>query len=166
MNYHHYAALAAELKIMSNLRPHVNVLSIVGAYTAVEKRQLFLLTEYCDGGSLLDYIIKLSKKIEVTCINDQPIVVSPPNVPPAPCDLVALSGTTIHYRTVVGFRVPSGLWHGIFGCTERMIAKCGLYVPNVSILGHPPRFGFAESPFDRRHPPFAEDFRFRSVAST
>lgn len=76
MNYHHYAALAAELKIMSHLRPHVNVLSLVGAYTAVEKRQLFLLTEYCDGGSLLDYVIELGKKLKTSGALDDPVVVS------------------------------------------------------------------------------------------
>lgn len=57
MNIQHYLSLIAELKIMVHLRPHVNVIGLVGACTCgIEKRQLFVLTEFCGRGSLLDYL--------------------------------------------------------------------------------------------------------------
>lgn len=64
-NIQYFRALAGELKIMSNIRPHINVLSLIGACTnAVEQRELLMLTEYCENGSLRDYLIKNCVKFE------------------------------------------------------------------------------------------------------
>lgn len=42
---------------MVHLRPHVNVIRLLGACTCgIENRQLFVLTEFCGCGSLLDYL--------------------------------------------------------------------------------------------------------------
>ena len=69
---------AAELKIMSNLRPHVNVIRLIGSCTTdLQKRQLFVLTEFCDNGSLLDYISSKFQDLEALVYNgDDPRSVS------------------------------------------------------------------------------------------
>lgn len=65
LNLQQYRSLADELKIMSHIRPHVNVLTLVGACTQnVANRELFVLTEFCENGSLRDYLIKNSMKFE------------------------------------------------------------------------------------------------------
>lgn len=52
-----FRALIDELKIMSHIRPHVNVLNLVGACTTeLENRQLYVITEFCENGSLKDYL--------------------------------------------------------------------------------------------------------------
>lgn len=65
-NYNHYCALVDELKIMSNIRAQVNVLSLLGACTddLEKKHQLFILTEFREHGSLRDYLIKNRGKFE------------------------------------------------------------------------------------------------------
>lgn len=60
---HH--SLARELKIMSHVRPHVNVLYLIGACTRdIENKGLFIVTELCENGSLRDYIIKNRSNFE------------------------------------------------------------------------------------------------------
>uniref|UniRef100_A0A3Q2YIU6 receptor protein-tyrosine kinase n=1 Tax=Hippocampus comes TaxID=109280 RepID=A0A3Q2YIU6_HIPCM len=46
-------ALMSELKIMSHLGPHLNVVNLLGACT---KHPLYLVTEYCRYGDLVDYL--------------------------------------------------------------------------------------------------------------
>uniref|UniRef100_A0A3B4YXK0 receptor protein-tyrosine kinase n=1 Tax=Stegastes partitus TaxID=144197 RepID=A0A3B4YXK0_9TELE len=46
-------ALMSELKIMSHLGPHLNIVNLLGACT---KHPLYLITEYCRYGDLVDYL--------------------------------------------------------------------------------------------------------------
>lgn len=69
-DFQNFRALVDELKIMSYLRPHINVLGLVGACTSgVDKRQLFVLTEYCENGSLRNYLVENYIKFEGFEIN-------------------------------------------------------------------------------------------------
>lgn len=55
---------------MSHIRPHVNVIRLIGACTQnVENRELYVLTELCDNGSLRDYLIRNTMKFEGFKVN-------------------------------------------------------------------------------------------------
>ncbi len=59
-----------ELKIMCHIRPHPNVLGLIGACTTfIENKQLFILTDYCEYGSLRDYLAKHYIKFEGFVVN-------------------------------------------------------------------------------------------------
>lgn len=47
-------ALISELKIMSHLGPHLNIVNLIGACT--KRGPIFLITEYCRYGDLVDYL--------------------------------------------------------------------------------------------------------------
>ncbi|XP_021336701.1 platelet-derived growth factor receptor beta isoform X1 [Danio rerio] len=47
-------ALMSELKIMSHLGPHINIVNLLGACT--KQGPLYLVTEYCRYGDLVDYL--------------------------------------------------------------------------------------------------------------
>ncbi|KAK1159392.1 platelet-derived growth factor receptor beta isoform X1 [Acipenser oxyrinchus oxyrinchus] len=47
-------ALMSELKIMSHLGPHLNIVNLLGACT--KRGPIFLITEYCRHGDLVDYL--------------------------------------------------------------------------------------------------------------
>ncbi|KAM6986621.1 platelet-derived growth factor receptor beta-like [Aplochiton taeniatus] len=47
-------ALISELKIMSHLGPHLNIVNLIGACT--KRGPIFLITEYCRYGDLRDYL--------------------------------------------------------------------------------------------------------------
>uniref|UniRef100_A0A8C7M5Q1 receptor protein-tyrosine kinase n=1 Tax=Oncorhynchus kisutch TaxID=8019 RepID=A0A8C7M5Q1_ONCKI len=49
-------ALMSELKIMSHLGPHLNIVNLLGACT--KQGPLYLVTEYCRYGDLVDYLHK------------------------------------------------------------------------------------------------------------
>lgn len=44
-----------EIEVMKSVRPHPNIIGIIGHYTK-NVRQMMLLTEYCDEGSLLKFL--------------------------------------------------------------------------------------------------------------
>lgn len=49
----------AEVKIMTVIVPHVNVVSLIGACTSsIHRMRLYVLTEFCEYGSLKDYLTK------------------------------------------------------------------------------------------------------------
>ncbi|KAK2716332.1 vascular endothelial growth factor receptor 1-like isoform X2 [Artemia franciscana] len=53
------AALVKELKIMTNLGKHLNVVNLLGACTRnIDKGELLLIVEYCKYGNLLKYVQK------------------------------------------------------------------------------------------------------------
>jgi hypothetical protein len=71
-NVQHCAALVGELKIMSFVRPHVNVLQLLGACTKnlQKDKELFLIMELCENGSLKDYLQTNRFKFEGFTVND------------------------------------------------------------------------------------------------
>ena len=54
-----------EIKIMSNLDPHLNLVNMIGSCTSeyTEKGKLWLLLEFCDYGDLRNYLITNKRKI-------------------------------------------------------------------------------------------------------
>uniref|UniRef100_A0A915PIB6 receptor protein-tyrosine kinase n=1 Tax=Setaria digitata TaxID=48799 RepID=A0A915PIB6_9BILA len=60
-NLQHQKALADELKIMLAIGIHPNVLCLIGAVTKqISSGQLYVIMEYCENGSLKDYLSKNS----------------------------------------------------------------------------------------------------------
>ncbi|XP_047471223.1 vascular endothelial growth factor receptor 1-like isoform X2 [Penaeus chinensis] len=59
----HLECLMVELKIMSHLGKHVNIVNMLGANTVhLNRGELWILTEYCRHGNLLDFIHKHKAK--------------------------------------------------------------------------------------------------------
>lgn len=58
----HMNALLSELKIMSHIGKHVNILGVLGVVTKrMTKGELFLILELCKYGSLQTYIQRVRK---------------------------------------------------------------------------------------------------------
>ena len=58
-NEEHLKALMSELKMLQLLGSHTNILGLVGACTErMEQREMFLVLEYCQHGSLKNYLYK------------------------------------------------------------------------------------------------------------
>lgn len=69
-NIHLYRALTDEVKIMCHIEPHVNVLRFIGACTEnIKNKQLFVMTEFCELGSLREFLIKNFMKFEGFDVN-------------------------------------------------------------------------------------------------
>ncbi|XP_048450731.1 platelet-derived growth factor receptor beta-like, partial [Rhincodon typus] len=49
-------ALMSELKIMSHLGPHLNIVNLLGACT--KGGPIYIITEYCRHGDLVDYLYR------------------------------------------------------------------------------------------------------------
>lgn len=58
-------AFIGEIKIMSIVDPHLNLVNMIGSCTSdfAETNQLWLLLEYCQYGDLKNYLIDIKKKI-------------------------------------------------------------------------------------------------------
>lgn len=54
-NFDQMNAFIGEIEVMKSVRRHPNILGIVGHYTK-NVRQMMLLTEFCDEGSLLKFL--------------------------------------------------------------------------------------------------------------
>lgn len=55
-DFHQYNDLVGEYKIMAYLTPHVNVISVRGICYISKNNELYLLTEFCEFGSLQEYL--------------------------------------------------------------------------------------------------------------
>lgn len=54
--FRHYDDILGEYKIMAYIKPHVNVLSLHGICCVQKTNELYLVTEFCELGSLKDYL--------------------------------------------------------------------------------------------------------------
>ncbi|XP_051514404.1 platelet-derived growth factor receptor beta-like [Myxocyprinus asiaticus] len=61
-------ALMSELKIMSHLGPHLNIVNLLGACT--KQGPIYLVTEYCRYGDLVDYLHR-NKHSFLQCLSDK-----------------------------------------------------------------------------------------------
>ncbi|CAJ0942821.1 unnamed protein product, partial [Mesorhabditis belari] len=63
-NIQHQQMLIDELKIMCAIRPHPNVLALIGAVTKnIRDGRLFVVIELCDKGSLKDFLVNLKRNV-------------------------------------------------------------------------------------------------------
>lgn len=70
MNIDQQKKLLAEMKLMMHLGRHVNVLSLLGVITSqMSSGMLCAILEYCEMGSLRDYLIQYHpKNVQPVCL--------------------------------------------------------------------------------------------------
>ncbi|CAL8116405.1 unnamed protein product [Orchesella dallaii] len=68
-----FKSMLAEVKIMSCMGAHVNVLNLLGAYTGeIRTGKLYIITELCKNGSLQNYLRGLNDKLRAAAPNSIP----------------------------------------------------------------------------------------------
>ncbi|EFO89687.1 CRE-VER-3 protein [Caenorhabditis remanei] len=145
--------MAEELKIMCAIPKHPNVLALVGAVTAnMRKGQLFIVTEYIDGGSLKDYLFNHRAFFKNELIEEEEIPVDDSYMVPnsvkkkkykfeddSEASERLLSGETNYLCTSdllsIGLQIANGMeWLANVPCVHRDLACRNVLITKTKIV--------------------------------
>uniref|UniRef100_A0A8D8YC98 receptor protein-tyrosine kinase n=1 Tax=Cacopsylla melanoneura TaxID=428564 RepID=A0A8D8YC98_9HEMI len=129
-------ALASELKIMSNLGKHLNIVNLLGACTEnFDKRELLVIVEYCKYGNLHSFLLK-HREIFIDQVDslgnvDPTIITRKPRYVNIPFPLVSPNSTSVTgSKTYMSSRTASTGISDSSPDTAGMIGSDGYLVPN------------------------------------
>ncbi|XP_037784392.1 macrophage colony-stimulating factor 1 receptor-like isoform X2 [Penaeus monodon] len=135
----HLESLMVELKILSHLGKHINIVNMLGANTVhLNRGELWILTEYCRYGNLLDFIRKHESKFihQVDSLRDE---IDPRILVNNPASSRFSRSVTIRTRTMMSATsIATDISIGTQACTPAALQ--GQHNPKRAVHFHNPTY--------------------------